>query len=128
MKRLRVVIPIALATLAITIASVSIVFAQESDKVDTTTNKLAVRVAEILGLDVTEVDDAIKQARKEFMNESIEKKLNALVENGRLTQEQADEYLNLTQSKPDGKRAIGKNFFGKLGHHGSWKSHMHNRD
>ena len=123
MKRLRVVIPIALATLAITIASVSIVFAQESDKVDTTTNKLAVRVAEILGLDVTEVDDAIKQARKEFMNASIEKKLNALVENGRLTQEQADESLNWIQSRPDGIPAMGKHFFGKRGHHKGWKRH-----
>ena len=128
MKRLRVVIPIALATLAITIVSVSIVFAQESDKVDSTTNTLAIRVAEILGLDVTEVDDAIKQARKELMNEAIEKKLNSLVENGRLTQEQAGEYLNWIQSRPDGKRAIGKHFFGKLAHHGSWKGPVHNRD
>ena len=128
MKKLRVVIPIALAALAITIASVSIVFAQESDKVDSTTNKLAIRVAEILDLDVAEVDDAIKQARKELMSEAIEKKLNPLVDNGRLTQEQADEYLNWIQSRPDGKRAIGKHFFGKLGHHESWKGHVHNRD
>ena len=128
MKKLRVVIPIALAALAITVASVSIVFAQESDKVDPTANKFAIRVADILGLDVAEVDDAIKQARKELMNEAIEKKLNSLVENGRLAQEQADEYLEWIQSRPDGMRAIGKHFFGKLGHHGSWKGHVRNRD
>ena len=128
MKRLRVVIPIALATLAITIASVSIVFAQDSDKVDSTANKFTTRVAEILGLDVAEVDDAIKRARKELMNEAIEKKLNSLVENGRLDQEQADEHLSWIQSRPDGMRAIGQHFFRKLGRHGNWKSHVRSRD
>jgi polyhydroxyalkanoate synthesis regulator phasin len=123
MKNLRVVIPIALAALAITVASVSIVFAQESDKVDPTANKFAIRVADILGLDVVEVDDAIKRAREELRDEATQKKLNALVEKGRLTQEQADESLNRIQSRPEGIPAIGKHFFEKRGHHKGSESH-----
>ena len=128
MRKLQIIIPLVIAVVAVAVISFSIALAQGNKGGDSNTGKLAIRVAEILGLDTAVVDDAIKQAREELRDEAIQKKLNALVENGRLTQEQADEYLNWTQSKPDGKRAIGKNFFGKLGHHGNWKSHMHNRD
>ena len=74
-------------------------------------------------MDTAIVDDAIKQAREELRDEAIPKKLDALVEKGRLTQEQADEYLNWIQSRPEGLPAIGKRFFGKKGHHRGWKSH-----
>ena len=90
---------------------------------DSNASKLATKVAEILGLDTAVVDDAIKQAREELRDEAIQKKLDALVEKGRLTQEQADEYLNWIQSRPEGIPAIGKRFFGKKGHHRGWKSH-----
>ena len=122
MKKLRIIIPLSIAVVAVAIISFSIAFAQGNEGGDSNAGKLATKVAEILGLDTAVVDDAIKQAREELRDEAIQKKLNALVENGRLTQEQADEYLNRIQLRPEGIPALGKHFFGKKGHRRAWKS------
>ena len=123
MRKLRIIIPIAIAVVAIATISISVVLAQENEKGDSNASRLAAKVAVILGLDTAVVDDAIKQARRELRDEAGQKKLNALVENGRLTQEQADEHLNRLQSRPEGIPAIGKHFFGKMRHHNGWKGH-----
>ena len=123
MRKLRIIIPIAIAVVAIATISISVVLAQENEKGDSNASRLAAKVAVILGLDTAVVDDAIKQARRELRDEAGQKKLNALVEKGRLTQEQADEYLNWIQSKPEGIPAIGKHSFGKMEHHKGWKGH-----
>ena len=123
MKKLRIIIPLSIAALAVAIISFSIAFAQGNEGGDSNAGKLATKVAEILGLDTVVVDRAIKQAREELRDEAVQNKLNALVENGKLTQEQADEYLNWIQSKPEGIPAIGKQSFGKMGHHKGWKGH-----
>ena len=123
MRKLRIIIPLSIAVVAVAIISFSIALAQGNEGGDSNASKLATKVAEILGLDTAVVDDAIKQARRELRDEAGQKKLNALVEKGRLTQEQADEYLNWIQSKPEGIPAIGKQSFGKMGHHKGWKGH-----
>ena len=123
MRKLQIIIPLVIAVVAVAVISFSIALAQGNEGGDSNASKLAIRVAEILGLDTAVVDDAIKQAREELRDEAIQKKLNALVEKGRLTQEQADESLNWIQSRPEGIPAIGKHFFGKRGHHKGWKSH-----
>jgi len=123
MRRLRVIIPIGIAVVAVTAISISVVLAQENEKGDSNASKLAAKVAVILGLDAAVVDDAIKQAREQLRDEAGQKKLNALVEKGRLTQEQADQYLNWIQSKPEGIPAMEKQSFEKRGHHRVWKSH-----
>ena len=66
---------------------------------------LITRVADILGLDEQQVQDAFEQARRELRDEEFEEqigqKLDALVESGRLTQEQADELREWYASRPD---------------------------
>ena len=123
MRKLRIILSIAIAVVAVTTISLSVVLAQENERGDSNASRLAAKVAEILGLDAAEVDDAINQARRELRDEAIQKKLNALVENGRLTQEQADEHLNRLQSRSEGIPAIGKHFFGKMQQHKDWKGH-----
>ena len=123
MRKLQIIIPMAIAVVAVTAIGLSVAFAQENEKGDSNASRLATKVADILGLDATVVDDAIKQAREELRGEAVQKKLNALIEKDRLTQEQADEYLNWIQSRPEGTPAIGKHFLGKRGHHRRWKSH-----
>jgi len=95
-------------------------------------NGFAARVAGKLGIDQTQVEDAFKQAREEMADERIQAKLDAQVEAGRITQEQADEYIEWYQSRPyDGigigerNRTGGQGFFkrgrgsrGGFGHHG----------
>ena len=123
MRKLRIIIPTAIAVVAVAVVGFSIALAQENEKGDSNASKLAAKVAEILGLDAAVVDDAIKQARKELRDEAVQNKLNAMVEKGQLTQEQADEYLNWIQSRPEGIPAMRKQFFGKMGHHKGWKGH-----
>jgi hypothetical protein len=60
------------------------------------------RVATILGLDETQIQDAFKQAAGDMQDEAVQRKLNHMLENGRLTQEEADAYGEWYQSKPEG--------------------------
>ena len=101
MRRKVLIAAAALAVLAIGIGG-GAVWAQESDSEDGSTIKGFVsRVAEILGLEEQTVQDAFTQAKQEMMDESIESKLAAMVESGKLTQEQADEIQEWYDDKPD---------------------------
>ena len=67
---------------------------------------LLVRVAEILqeqGIDITseQLQDAFVQARSEMRTEALKNRLQSLVNEGRITQKQADQYLEWWQAKPD---------------------------
>ena len=102
MRKLLVVIPIAIAVVAVTIISVTVALAQENERGDTNTSRLAAKVAEILGLDAAEVDDAINQARRELRDEAIQNRLRVAVENGVITPEQARARLEaFTAAKAD---------------------------
>ena len=118
MKKLRVVIPLALAVIGIMVISLNVAFAQgeqgERDA-DSGTGSLATKVAEILGLDAVEVGSAIKQAREELRDEALKKKIDGFVQRGRITQKQADEYLEWIQSRPIELPEIRKHSFGKQG-------------
>jgi len=123
MKKLKIIIPAAIAVVAVAVMSFSVALAQENENGDSNASKLAAKVAEILGLDTSEVDEAIKQARRELEDEAVQNNLNALVEKGSLTQAQADEYLDWIQSKPENIPAIGKQFSEKMGRHKGGKGH-----
>ena len=78
--------------------------AQESDG-ETSRLGLIARVANILGLEEQQVQDAFDQARQELRDEQFEEmvgqRLDALVESGRITQEQADELREWYAERPD---------------------------
>ena len=59
------------------------------------------KVASILELDEDTVRDAFEQARSEMAEERVEAMLDAKVEKGLITQEEADEYLEWFQDRPD---------------------------
>lgn len=75
----------------------------------------ASRVADILGLDEVDVQDAIKQARTETQNDILQHRLDYKVEQGLITQEQADEYLEWYQSRPEGVSPRPFHRFGGFG-------------
>ena len=94
----------------------------EGDVADTEAPKasFASRLASILGLGLDEVtvEAAIQQAKSELKLEAIQRKLDAQVAQGRITQEQADAYLDWYQSRPEGlDRSLGPR---GLGHHGGF--------
>lgn len=101
-----------------TVAGVAL--AQTSDTNTQTSQKtLLARVATILGIDQKKVEDAFAQARREMANEALDSRLKALVEEGKLTQQQADQYKSWWQAKPDLPLLDGKGF-GRMGERGHW--------
>lgn len=59
------------------------------------------RVGEILGISGEKVEAAFKQAAKELREQKFEAYLKGLVEKGKITQEQAEQYKKWLKSKPD---------------------------
>ncbi len=62
----------------------------------------AARVAAILGIDQQKVEDAFIQARRQMADEAVDARLKALVDSGKITQQQADQYKSWWESRPDG--------------------------
>jgi uncharacterized membrane protein len=54
-----------------------------------------------VAIDQEQLKDALKQARQEMREEALENWLQKLVDNGRITQEEADQLLEWWQSRPD---------------------------
>jgi hypothetical protein len=54
-----------------------------------------------VAIDSEQLKDALHQAQSELQEEALESKLRNLVEDGKLTQEEADQYLEWWQSRPD---------------------------
>ena len=82
-----------------------VALAQEADPDNGSPLKsFASRVASILGVNEQQAQDAFDQAAKEMRDEALQIKLDAMVESGRITREQADEYEQWHQSRPNTKR------------------------
>jgi hypothetical protein len=83
-----------------------VAFAQTENSDDSQIKTIFDRVTEILvaeGVNVTsdQLKDAFTQAQGDIRTEALQDRLQALVEEGKLTQEEADQYLEWWQAKPD---------------------------
>ncbi len=79
-----------------------VALAQTGSSDNTTEGKtLLAMVAEILGIDQQKVEDAFTQAQKDVQEEALDNYLKKLVEEGKITQDQADQYKTWWQSRPD---------------------------
>ena len=58
------------------------------------------RVATMLGIDQQKLESAVQEAQRDMQVEDLDARLKALVENGTLTQQQADQYKMWWQSMP----------------------------
>ncbi|MGA8848366.1 MAG: hypothetical protein WB564_00860 [Dehalococcoidia bacterium] len=54
-----------------------------------------------VAIDSGQLKDALEQARSEMQNEALKSWLQNLVDNGKITQQEADQYLEWWQSRPD---------------------------
>ncbi len=100
MGKKKVILIALLAAVVLAVSIGGVVLAQEA----TTTssgNTLLARVAAILGIDQQKVEDAFNQARREQQSEALTNRLKALVEAGKITQAQADQYKAWAESRPD---------------------------
>lgn len=67
----------------------------------TTGKSFVARVAEILGLEESTVQDAFTQAKRQQVDEAYRGRLDRMVEQGRLTEEEADDQYSWFQDRPD---------------------------
>ena len=102
MKKRWFVIPLLVGVLALGITGGTVLAQEDGTSSDSPVGRFVSKVATILGLDEAQVQEAFDQAAREIQEESLQLKLDHLVEYGRLTQEQADEYLQWYQSRPEG--------------------------
>lgn len=58
-------------------------------------------VAEILGIAESELEDALTQARRAMANEAVRARMDAMVEKESITQEEADEYVEWFEDRPE---------------------------
>ena len=119
-KRWITLLVVVLLAIASTV-STTLILAGGEDAQPSGVDELSSRVAAILGLDETVVNDAIIQARKELWEvafhaklTAIEAKLAAMVDNGDLTQEEADKKLEAFQSGSKHPATLKKKVASKL--------------
>ena len=101
-KKLIVIAVLAVVVLAGTIGGIAL--AQEDGEVNGDNSQpqtLLARVAAILSIDQQELEDAFAQAKSELRNEALDSYLQNLVDEGKITQEDADQYKAWWQAKPD---------------------------
>ncbi|MDP6823039.1 MAG: hypothetical protein QF554_07075 [Dehalococcoidia bacterium] len=79
-----------------------------------TRDEITNRVAEILGIDATELGDAMEQAREEHRTAEMDARLDQAVADGVITQEEADEIRTWLDSRPE----VLEELEGAGGHHG----------
>ena len=134
-KRVFLIVGALAAALSVSIGAVAVMGQESSSDTDdseTTIQSFVSRVAENLELDEDTVQDAFDEARDDLKEDlkaahraAIEEKLEAAVEDGEITQDQMDEYLEWYDDKPDdlgisGSKGGHHGGFG-FGRHGGWK-------
>ena len=75
--------------------------------------------------DEADVQDALTQARSEMHNDILQHRLDYQVEQGLITQEQADEYLEWYMSRPEGFSPRHFRGFGGFKFHRGWIGGSH---
>ena len=98
-KKLIVIAVLAAVLLAGSMGGVALAQTENGD--DSSSNKFVAKVAEILGVDEQELEDAIDQARSEIRDEALDSYLEGLIEEGEITEEEAEEYKTWCNNKPD---------------------------
>ncbi len=115
MNKKMFLIPVIVGVIAI--VSTTAIFAQTpTPNPQSTAKTFASRVASILGLNETQVQSALDQASKDTQNDAVKARLDAMVAAGKLTQAQADEYLNWYNARPEGLKG-GFGFGGPMQMH-----------
>ncbi len=92
------------AALAITMVAVTITgaaYAQAAGQPAAAGNSLMTRVATILGIPQQTLENAFAQARSDMQKEALDARLKGLVDQGKLTQAQADQYKAWILARPN---------------------------
>ncbi len=121
-KKKWIIIGVLAAVVILTAGIVGAVVVNAQNPSPTVTNPqkaFADKVAAILGIDPAKVESAFTQAQKEMQDEALTNRLNALVKQGKLTQQQADQYKQWWESRPNIPAPLGPQ--GHMGFRGGFK-------
>ncbi len=104
-KKVKVLISALVVTVLLTVGGVTMVMAEGEEETtpppEASAKGLLERVADILEIDKEDLIDAFKQAQQEIGEEAFTNRLNQAVEEGLITQEQADEIIKWWGQRPD---------------------------
>ena len=102
-KRMKALIAVVVAILVLTVGGTAVVMAQDepTPTPEAGANGLLARVAEILDIPQEDLTSAFKQAQQEIRQETFLRFLDKAVEEERITQEEADEYLEWWEQRPE---------------------------
>jgi hypothetical protein len=109
LKRKWLFISLLAAVVLLTVGIIgSAVYAQSSTSTSPANQTtFAARVARILGIEQSQVESAFTQARQEMQDEALNTRLQKMIDNGKLTQEQADQYKEWIKTRPDLPAGLG---------------------
>jgi hypothetical protein len=102
-----IIISVVVAVVVLAGASIGVAFAADNppppnaQNAQTARTQLMERVAQILGIDQSKLESAFQQAAKEQAGQKMDQYLKDMVGSGKITQQQADQYKQWMQSKPD---------------------------
>jgi hypothetical protein len=120
------ILTLALAIIALVGGTTGVVMAASGDDgTETQHQALLDRICAIyeentgVAIDSEQLQSAFNQAREEMREQALEEKLAALVEGGKITQEEADQFLEWWQARPDIELqgVMGGLMDGPMGHH-----------
>ena len=111
-KKMKVLVSTLVAVLLLTVGGTAIAMAQEEEEPapQVEANGLLTRVAEILDIPEEDLLAAIDQARQEMRGEAFDQALDKAVEEGLMTQEEADEIKEWWEQKPE---VMDRGLFGR---------------
>jgi hypothetical protein len=101
MWRKKKFIIILLGAILIIAASIGGVAMAQGSEGNAQPDSLLGRVAAILGIEQQKVEDAFKQARAEMQEEALDKYLQKLIDDEKITEEEAAEYKDWIKARPD---------------------------
>jgi len=102
-NRRKLIAGILVATMALTGVLVGTVSADEGEGTANHREALMARVAEILGIDQQDLENAFEQSMQERMGEARDDRCQALIDGGIITQDQVDECREWMESRPDNR-------------------------
>ena len=102
MRKRWILVSLMVGALALVLTGGAVLAQRDDSDSDSRMGKFAERVASILGLETSQVHDAMEQAKTELRQEVSRRSWTAWWRRGEITQEQADEFKTWVEAKPDG--------------------------
>jgi hypothetical protein len=101
LKRIHKIVLATALVAVMLITSMPVIAMAQEGKIPERQGDITSRVAEILGIDQQDLENALKQAQTESREEALDARLQELIAEGTLTQEQANEFKAWIAAKPD---------------------------